>query len=296
MLRVTQSFKTKSLVAIGASIGLLASTSGAVAFAEGNERKQKLPVYDEPEPEMVIKEEPTRLDEALRIARKETDRQILGMKYHLQAVTNKVVDIEKEAENNIKSVLVKEEEVMPAALYVVVAGFAGSIVARRHNILLRFLSPVAFSAMAFGYFFPASSNRLIARANQSDLSKYLPQDVQKQIRDLTDQVGSTITSTTAAAENKVTKAVEEVKSSAQDAKDALVKKDTIQSKVQDKIQETVAAAKDTADDVKNKVAEVKKAVVEEVEKEKAQVGKAAEEIGREARIAKIKAEDALKRV
>lgn len=48
---------------------------------------------------MVVKEDPTRLDEALRAARKETDRQILGMKYHLQMVTNKVVDIEKEAES-----------------------------------------------------------------------------------------------------------------------------------------------------------------------------------------------------
>lgn len=47
---------------------------------------------------MMIKEEPTRLDEALRVARKETDRQILGMKHHLQMVTNKVVDLEKEAE------------------------------------------------------------------------------------------------------------------------------------------------------------------------------------------------------
>lgn len=47
---------------------------------------------------MMIKEEPTRLDEALRVARKETDRQILGMKLHLQMVTNKVVDLEKEAE------------------------------------------------------------------------------------------------------------------------------------------------------------------------------------------------------
>ncbi|KAF9099034.1 hypothetical protein BGX27_000669 [Mortierella sp. AM989] len=296
MLRVTQSLKTKSLVAIGASVGLLASTSGAVAFAEGKERKQKLPIYDEPEPEMVIKEEPTRLDEALRAVRKETDRQILGMKYHLQAVTNKVVDIEKEAESNIKSVLVKEEEVMPAALYVVVAGFAGSIVARRRNILLRFLSPIAFSAMAFGYFFPSSSNRLIARANQSDISKYLPHDVQKQIRDLTDQVGGTISSTTATAESKLAKAVEEVKNSARDAKDSVVKNDSIQNKVQDKIQETVAAAKDTAEDVKNKVAEVKKSVVEEVEKEKAKASKAAEDIDREARLAKIKAEDSLKRV
>ncbi|KAF9314327.1 hypothetical protein BG003_004280 [Podila horticola] len=121
----------KALVAIGAGAGLVASTRGAIVYAEGVERKQKLPVYDEPEPEMVVKEEPTRLDEALRAARKETDRQILGMKYHLQMVTNKVVDIEKEAETTIKSVLVKEEEVMPAALYVIVAGFAGSIVASR---------------------------------------------------------------------------------------------------------------------------------------------------------------------
>jgi len=52
---------------------------------------------------MMIKEEPTRLDEALRVARKETDRQILGMKYHLQMVTNKVVDLEKEAEGTFAS-------------------------------------------------------------------------------------------------------------------------------------------------------------------------------------------------
>ncbi|KAF9432839.1 hypothetical protein BGZ76_010250 [Entomortierella beljakovae] len=278
MLRATQSLKTKSLAAIGVSVGLLASTSGAVVFAEGKERKQKLPVYDDPEPEMVIKEEPTRLDEALRIARNETDRQILGMKYHLQVVTNKVVDLEKEAESNIKSVLVKEEEVMPAALYVVVAGFAGSVFAARRNILIRFLSPVAFSAMAFGYFFPASTNRLIANANQSDLSKYIPQDVQKQIRDLTGPAGTT--------ESKLTKAVEEVKSSAKDVNET----------VQNKIQETVAAVKSTSDDAKSKATEIKKTVAQEVEKGKAVGIKTADEIEKEARIAKIKAEEALKRV
>lgn len=48
---------------------------------------------------MMVKEEPTRFDEVLRAARKETDRQILGMKYHMQMVTNKVVDLEKEAES-----------------------------------------------------------------------------------------------------------------------------------------------------------------------------------------------------
>ncbi|KAF8939894.1 apolipo protein O-domain-containing protein [Dissophora ornata] len=282
MFRVAQSLQKKSLVAIGVSVGLLSSTSGAVAFAEGKERKQKLPIYDEPEPEMVIKEEPTRLDEALRAARKETDRQILGMKYHLQMVTNKVVDLEKEAESNIKSVLVREEEVMPAAIYVVVAGFAGSIFAGRRNILLRFLTPVAFSAAAFGYFFPASSNRLIAHANQSDLAKYIPQDIQKQIRDITGQVSGS------SAETKLSKAVEEVKSAAKDV--------TVQEKAQEKIQDTATATKEAVDDVKDKVAQLKKAVVEEVAKGKSVVEKPEEESDREARIAKIKAEDALKRV
>ncbi|KAI7816064.1 apolipo protein O-domain-containing protein [Gamsiella multidivaricata] len=264
----------------------MASTSGAVAFMEGKERKQKLPIYDEPEPEMVVKEEPTRLDEVLRAARKETDRQILGMKYHLQMATNKVVDLEKEAEGNIKSVLVKEEEVMPAAIYVVVAGFAGSIFARRRNILLRFLSPVAFSALAFGYFFPSSSNRLIARANQSDLSKYIPQDLQKQLRELTGQVSST--------GNQV---VEEVKQTAKDAKKTVEKnEESVQERVQEKIQETVAAAKDTAEDVKEKVAELKKALIEETEKGKNKVEELVEKSDMEARQAKIRAEDSLKRV
>ncbi|KAG0337613.1 hypothetical protein BG004_007573, partial [Podila humilis] len=215
--------------AIGAGAGVVASSRGAIVYAEGAERKQKLPIYDEPEPEMVVKEEPTRLDEALRAARKETDRQILGMKYHLQMVTNKVVDIEKEAETSIKSVLVKEEEAMPAALYVVVAGFAGSIVASRRNILFRFLSPVAFSAMAFGYFFPASSNRLIERANKSDFGKYIPGDLQKQFQELSGK-----------NENKLKEAVEQVKRTAQEVKVAVEKQE---GQVQAKVQEAVAEVK-----------------------------------------------------
>ncbi|KAG0198856.1 hypothetical protein BGX28_007769 [Mortierella sp. GBA30] len=283
MFRITRSLKTKSLVTLGASIGLLASTTGAVALAEGNERKQKLPIYDEPEPEMMIKEEPTRLDEALRAARKETDRHILGMKYHLQMVTNKVVDLEKEAESSIKSVLVKEEEVMPAALYVIVAGFAGSIVASRRNILLRFLTPVAFSAMAFGYFFPASSNRLIAQANQSDFSKYIPQDLQKQIRDMTGQVNN---SNKGSPQSTWAKTAEEIKQTAKEDKDTLdTKKDDAE-----------VALKETVKDVKEKVAEIKKTVVEEVKKEQSKVEKKAEESDKEARIRKIREEDSLKRV
>ncbi|KAF9928088.1 hypothetical protein BGZ67_007167 [Mortierella alpina] len=283
MFRATQSLKTKSLVAIGASVGLLTSTS--VALAEGKERKQKLPIYDEPEPEMMVKEEPTRLDEVLRAARKETDRQILGMKYHMQMVTNKVVDLEKEAESSIKSVLVKEEEVMPAALYVIVAGFAGSIAASRRNILLRFLTPVAFSAMAFGYFFPASSNRLIAQANQSDLSKYIPQDLQKQIRDLSGQVSGNST-TTNSAQSTLTKAVEEVKQTAKEVKETL----------ETKTDSAVVVAKETVEDVKEKVAELKQAVVAEVEKEKAKAEKKVEESDKEARLRKIREEDSRKRV
>ncbi|KAF9558531.1 hypothetical protein EC968_007078 [Mortierella alpina] len=271
MFRATQSLKTKSLVAIGASVGLLTSTT--VALAEGKERKQKLPIYDEPEPEMMVKEEPTRLDEVLRAARKETDRQILGMKYHMQMVTNKVVDLEKEAESSIKSVLVKEEEVMPAALYVIVAGFAGSIAASR----------LAFSAMAFGYFFPASSNRLIAQANQSDWSKYIPQDLQKQVRDLSGQVSSNSPQST---QSTLTKAVEEVKQTAKEVKETL----------ETKTDSAVVAAKETVEDVKEKVAELKQAVVAEVEKEKAKVEKKAEESDKEARLRKIREEDSLKRV
>ncbi|KAG0222136.1 apolipo protein O-domain-containing protein [Mortierella sp. GBAus27b] len=267
MFHAAQSLKNKSLVAVGASISLLASARGAVVYAEGKERRQKLPIYDEPEPEMVIKEEPTRLNEALRAARQETDRQILGMKYHLQQVTDKVVEIEKEAETNIKSVLVKEEEVMPAAIYVVVAGFAGSIAASRRGIFLRLLTPVTFSALAFGYFFPASSNRLIARASHSDYSKYLPEDIQKQVREFT---GNNTTS------NKISTAATNT------AKDA---GNTVQEKVQDVVE-----------DIKEKVAEIKKAIVEEVDEEKAKAEKVSKEAELELRAAKVRAENALKRV
>ncbi|KAG0231902.1 hypothetical protein BGW42_008569 [Actinomortierella wolfii] len=236
--------KARSVVALGAGAGLLATLSKPVVHAEGkDQRVRKLPVYDDPEPEMVVKEEPTRLDEAIKVARQETDRQILGMKTHLQMVTNKVVDVEKEVESTVKSVLVKEEEVMPAAIYVIVAGFAGSIFAKRRNVVLRFLTPVAFSAMAFGYFFPKSSNRLIERASKSDLAKYLPADLQQQVRQFTQQ-----------SESQLVKAVEEVKQSVQEAKDTLEKTEKkAEKKVAEVIQKTEQKVKEITEDTRKNV-------------------------------------------
>jgi hypothetical protein len=60
--------------------------------------------------------------------------------------------------------------------------------------------------MAFGYFFPASANRLIHRANQSDIAKYIPEDVHKQFRDLTNQVGNTVNSAISSDDSKSNKA------------------------------------------------------------------------------------------
>lgn len=164
--------------------------------------------------------------------------------------------------------------------------------------MLRFLTPVAFSAMAFGYFFPASSNRLIAQANNSDFSKYIPKDVQTQIRDLTNTATSTINSATSPAaseESKLNKAVEEIQHSAQEVKEAF-EKTNFQEKIQEKFEASVSVAKETVEDVKEKVAEIKKSVVEKVEEEKAQVEKTAEENDREKRLRKIREEDSLKRV
>lgn len=166
------------------------------------------------------------------------------------------------------------------------------------NILLRFLTPFAFSAMAFGYFFPASSNRLIAQANNSDFSKYIPKDVQNQIRDLTNTASSTISNATSSAvsqESKLTKAVEEIKNTAQEVKEVF-EKTNVQEKVQEKFEESVSVAKETVEDVKEKVAEIKKSVVEKAEEEKAKVQRTAEENDREKRLRKIREEDSHKRV
>lgn len=125
------------------------------------------------------------------------------------------------------------------------------------NILLRFLTPVAFSAMAFGYFFPASSNRLIARASQSDVAKYLPQDLQKQVRDLSGQVSS---------------------GSKRSANDALESLTTITSEIAE-------SAKEQAN-----------IVVEKLDSKLHAAEEAAKEAELETRAAKIRAEEALKRV
>lgn len=109
------------------------------------------------------------------------------------------------------------------------------------------MSPVAFSAMAFGYFFPASANRLIDQANHSDLSKYISGDLQKQFQELSGK-----------SESKLKEAVEQVKHTAQDVKVAVEKQEEqVQAKVQEAVEEVkkvvVAGTKPVEEDTRKNV-------------------------------------------
>ena len=155
---------------------------------------QKSPVkhlsaYDEPEPPVyLVPEPPSDLQRHigyLRTSLNSTLKQADGV---AREAVGKVVELEHDVERNIKKVLpsprstttttspiatgaglretqaraavVPQEPLLPNALYVAIAGMTGSILARRRNVLVRFVVPLGLFYGSARYLLPQTTRNL----------------------------------------------------------------------------------------------------------------------------------------
>ncbi|KAI8928850.1 apolipo protein O-domain-containing protein [Entophlyctis helioformis] len=196
--------------ALGLGLGVAASLAAcaAVVRAEPAQPAQpaqpvatfrvvpkKLSIYDdELPPAAPAPEKPTELELFIRDARHETTKAFASTRQQIQEAVDQWIAVEKQAETVIKRYREPSEDLLPGLLYVTIAGFAGSIVTKNSNILLRLIAPTAGSAAAFTYFFPATSRNIVTQRPAASYPPVQPGDFSpsKMLNDALDKVAATL--------------------------------------------------------------------------------------------------------
>ncbi|KAG2205118.1 hypothetical protein INT47_002212 [Mucor saturninus] len=151
-----------------AAAGTAWVATAPVAFAE-----EKLSIYDEPEPKVVIVESPTKLEEQVYIAQKLANETLEEGKTHVNGWVQKVQQLESDVTSNIQSTIDKDEEIFPNLLYVGVAALAGTIIARNRNVVLRFLTSSTLAVGASYYLLPKTTHNVAVQLER--IEKKYPQ-------------------------------------------------------------------------------------------------------------------------
>jgi len=122
--------------------------------------REKLSIYPNPQPEIVLIEAPHPLAAHIKVAREHTTDALSGVRAQVESVVDKWVGFERRVEREVKSVLPKDEPLTPGILYIGVAGLAGSVIARNRNIVARLILPPALFLAASPYFLPKTSHNV----------------------------------------------------------------------------------------------------------------------------------------
>ncbi|CAG8578151.1 18464_t:CDS:10 [Rhizophagus irregularis] len=133
-----------------------------VIYAEENPAKKKLSIYDEPKPDIILVESPTRLEKEIRQTRIQVIKAARDFEQQIHGVANKWIAIEQDTEK----IVAQDERLMPGALYISVAGLAGTIIARNRNVLLRIASPLFFTIASSYYFLPKTSHNILKKIQE----------------------------------------------------------------------------------------------------------------------------------
>ncbi|KAI9483110.1 MAG: apolipo protein O-domain-containing protein [Benjaminiella poitrasii] len=222
----------RSLAVAAAGSAWVATAS--TAFAE--EKRSKLSIYDEPEPEVVIIESPTKLEEQVYIAQKYANETLEEGKSHVSGWIKKYHNYEDTVKNNINNTIDKNEEMFPNLVYVGVAALAGTIIARNRNIVIRFLTSTTLAVGASYYLIPKTTHNVALQLQR--LERRYPQlqaahdsvnstvdDVRKQIDDAVVQLRGVVDENTVKLRQQIQqntdKVKEQVGSSNSEVKDKL---------------------------------------------------------------------------
>ncbi|KAH8550839.1 apolipo protein O-domain-containing protein [Umbelopsis sp. PMI_123] len=238
----------QSLSTAAAGFALATVVSRPVAYAE--DRKQKLNIYDEPEPEIVLVESPSRLEENVAIAQKYVNDTYDEGVEQLHQVQTKLQKFENNVKKTIDETIAPGEHVMPNALYVGVAALAGTIVARNRNIVLRFATSTAF-AVGTSYYLMPNTTRNIGNHLDRLERKFPPlydahQQLNEAFGDARKQLDDTVAQLTGAASD----ATSQLSSKAKQLENDISSTASAQTS---KLESSAAEAREKFDEVKEKV-------------------------------------------
>ncbi|KAI8812853.1 apolipo protein O-domain-containing protein [Cladochytrium replicatum] len=117
-------------------------------------------LYDPPAEEWVIVDEPTELELGIRKVRHSVSTSLSSTRSHVDAVVQQWVEAERRSVQYMKKYTDPNEKFLPGALYVMLGGFAGSIIGKNRNIALRILAPPTLAFGTFAYWYPHLTQNL----------------------------------------------------------------------------------------------------------------------------------------
>lgn len=139
------------------------------------------------------------LEPQVRVCRETLDYGLVKSDYYMQKFLVK----EREVAESVSELKSRDEELMPNLVYVLIGGFTGSILSRRHNILMRTITPVLGAGLAMKYFLPNTWSNVTTQFTRYE-KKNLPKLVEAQ---------DNVTEAYEQGTSKVTKAVSDVRKS-----------------------------------------------------------------------------------
>lgn len=150
------------------------------------------------------------LEKYVSIGRSWLHEQVEAGKKQANFAFEKYLKAEKNVTSTVADLKSDDEDILPGAIYVLVATLSGSVVARNRNILLRGVSPIVFGVLAFNYFLPQTyknTGKLIWSFEQK--APALAQahiDTTKQVEDIITNVDTAVKDANTALESSVHKA------------------------------------------------------------------------------------------
>ncbi|KAF5390005.1 hypothetical protein D9757_003854 [Collybiopsis confluens] len=136
------------------------SSTSLVAASSISEQKEKLPIYPQPDTEIVLQEVPSELERQIGAFRRQATSTYRDAHAQVQGVVSKWIGVEHAVEHRVKSIISPEESLTPGILYVGVATLSGSIITRNRSLPLRMIFPPLLLALSANHFLPKTTHNL----------------------------------------------------------------------------------------------------------------------------------------
>ncbi|KAJ3201778.1 hypothetical protein HK099_002098, partial [Clydaea vesicula] len=130
--------------------------------------RKRLSIYHEEEVKDEVVEQPYQLELQIRSLRHSVTEFFKETNTAIQGYVNSWIQIEKAVKDSTTEYFSEHDRLLPGALYIMIAGFGGSILTKNKKLPTRLFTPILFSTSAFIFFYPEATKKLVTK---NDVSK-----------------------------------------------------------------------------------------------------------------------------
>ncbi|TFK50628.1 hypothetical protein OE88DRAFT_276972 [Heliocybe sulcata] len=159
-------------------VPLRALTVPVAGITVVSNEKEKLPIYPQPEPAVVVFDEPSELERQIGSVRTTVTGAYKDAHAKVQGVVSRWIGVEHAVESRVKSLLDPSEEITPGLLYTTIATLSTSIFTRTRSLPLRLVLPPTAFFVSLSYFLPKTSANISEYTTELE-ERYIPSVAEK---------------------------------------------------------------------------------------------------------------------